>query len=137
MGRQCPQGRRRSRRHLERVQRGACPIQGRLLTREVTMKLRVWLLGAAVSLVAVPALAQDKTFNLRLSHWVPATHPLQKAMEEWGASVDKASGGTIKQRHGCHLLHVPTGGKTAGVVARAGPQGDDICCSHEPRQSTE
>jgi hypothetical protein len=34
--------------------------------------------------------------QLKLSHWVPATHPLQKAMEEWGASVEKASGGTIK-----------------------------------------
>ena len=37
------------------------------------------------------ALAQDKTFELKLSHWVPPTHPLQKAMEDWGASVEKAS----------------------------------------------
>ena len=47
-------------------------------------------------LLASPALAQDKTFDLKLSHWVPPTHPLQKAMEEWGASVEKASNGTIK-----------------------------------------
>lgn len=39
--------------------------------------------------------AQDKTFDLRISHWVPPSHPLQKALEEWGASVEKASGGTI------------------------------------------
>jgi len=44
------------------------------------------------------ALAQDKTFELKLSHWVPPSHPLQKALEEWGASVEKASGGTIKYK---------------------------------------
>jgi TRAP-type C4-dicarboxylate transport system substrate-binding protein len=44
------------------------------------------------------ALAQDKTFELKLSHWVPPTHPLQKALEEWGASVEKDSGGTIKYK---------------------------------------
>src|SRR3974390_507254 len=42
--------------------------------------------------------SQDKTFELRLSHWVPPTHPLQKAMEDWGASVEKASNGTIKYK---------------------------------------
>jgi TRAP-type transport system periplasmic protein len=60
------------------------------------MKVRTLLLGAALAALAVPAAAQDKPFNLKLSHWVPATHPLQKAMEEWGASVEKASNGTIK-----------------------------------------
>ena len=44
------------------------------------------------------AAAQDKTFELRLSHWVPPAHPLQKAMEEWGASIEKASNGTIKYK---------------------------------------
>jgi TRAP-type C4-dicarboxylate transport system substrate-binding protein len=44
------------------------------------------------------AQAQDKTFELKLAHWVPPAHPLQKAMEEWGASVEKASGGTIKYK---------------------------------------
>jgi TRAP-type C4-dicarboxylate transport system substrate-binding protein len=44
------------------------------------------------------ALAQDKTFELKLSHWVPPSHPLQKALEEWGASVEKDSGGTIKYK---------------------------------------
>jgi TRAP-type C4-dicarboxylate transport system substrate-binding protein len=41
------------------------------------------------------ALAQEKTFELKLSHWVPASHPLQKALEDWGAAVEKASGGTL------------------------------------------
>ena len=60
------------------------------------MKSSALLICAALAVLAVPASAQDKTFNLRLSHWVPATHPLQKAMEQWGASVEKASNGTIK-----------------------------------------
>jgi TRAP-type C4-dicarboxylate transport system substrate-binding protein len=33
-----------------------------------------------------------------LSHWVPASHPLQKALEEWGAAVEKDSGGTLKYK---------------------------------------
>src|ERR1700689_3301889 len=54
----------------------------------------------ALLLVAsvTPALAQEKTFELKLSHWVPASHPLQKSLEDWGAAVEKASGGTIKSR---------------------------------------
>src|SRR5260221_11901620 len=55
--------------------------------------------GLAVALLAAPpARAQDKTIELKLSHWVPPTHPLQKAMEEWGASIEKASNGTIKSK---------------------------------------
>ena len=46
--------------------------------------------------IASPASAQDKQIQLRLSHWVPPSHPLQKALEDWGASVEKASNGTIK-----------------------------------------
>jgi TRAP-type C4-dicarboxylate transport system substrate-binding protein len=45
---------------------------------------------------ATGALAQEKSFDLKLSHWVPPSHPLQKALEDWGTSVEKASGGTIK-----------------------------------------
>ena len=55
------------------------------------------LIAAAAALpAATSATAQDKTFDLRFSHWVPPTHPLQKAMEEWGASIEKASNGTLK-----------------------------------------
>src|SRR4051795_10745121 len=57
----------------------------------------IWGTSVACLLIgASAALAQDKTFDLKLSHWVPPSHPLQKAMEEWGASVEKASNGTIK-----------------------------------------
>jgi TRAP-type C4-dicarboxylate transport system substrate-binding protein len=51
------------------------------------------LIGAATG-----AFAQEKTIELKLSHWVPASHPLQKALEEWGAAVEKDSGGTLKYK---------------------------------------
>ena len=44
------------------------------------------------------AAAQDKTFELKLSHWVPPSHPLQKAIEDWAADIEKASNGTIKSK---------------------------------------
>ena len=62
------------------------------------MKLRMLMVGAALAALVSPAVAQDKPVNLKISHWVPATHPLQKAAEEWGASLEKASGGTIKSQ---------------------------------------
>ena len=52
------------------------------------------LLAASVT----PALAQDKSFDLKISTWVPASHPLQKAFEDWGAKVEKESDGTIKSK---------------------------------------
>ncbi|CAL74872.1 TrapT family, dctP subunit, C4-dicarboxylate periplasmic binding protein precursor [Bradyrhizobium sp. ORS 278] len=62
-----------------------------------TTPMRKTLLALALAAgVTTPALAQDKTFDLKISHWVPASHPLQKALEDWAASVEKASGGTIK-----------------------------------------
>jgi TRAP-type C4-dicarboxylate transport system substrate-binding protein len=62
------------------------------------MKPRAILLGAAIALSASVALAQDKQFDLRISHWVPPSHPLHKAMEEWGASIEQASNGSIKYK---------------------------------------
>ena len=55
------------------------------------------VLAAAVAAVigSGAAPAQEKTFELKLSHWVPASHPLQKALEDWGARVEKESGGTL------------------------------------------
>jgi TRAP-type C4-dicarboxylate transport system substrate-binding protein len=56
------------------------------------------LLLPIAAIWTAPTEAQDKTFDLKLSHWVPPSHPLQKALEEWGTSVEKASGGTIKYK---------------------------------------
>src|ERR1700761_9553679 len=53
------------------------------------------LLAALLAALASPAMAQEKTFDLKISHWVPASHPLQKSLEDWGAAVEKESGGTI------------------------------------------
>jgi TRAP-type C4-dicarboxylate transport system substrate-binding protein len=55
------------------------------------------LAGAmALSFVATGAIAQDKTFNLKLSYWVPPSHLLTPGYKEWAESVEKASNGTIK-----------------------------------------
>src|SRR6202167_699275 len=50
-------------------------------------------LGLAIGLSA--ASAQDKNFELKLSHWVPPSHPLQKAIQDWADDIQKASNGTI------------------------------------------
>src|ERR1700755_490449 len=60
-----------------------------------TVPMRKIFLALLLAASVTPALAQDKTFELKLSHWVPASHPLQKALEDWGAAVEKESGGTI------------------------------------------
>jgi hypothetical protein len=87
-----------------RAQCRQAPLSGHAFDEEETMPARrskhpfaMAICAAAGLLIATSAaLAQEKTFELKLSHWVPPTHPLQKAMEEWGASVEKASNGTIK-----------------------------------------
>src|SRR5438067_4866615 len=62
------------------------------------MSMRKTFVALLLAASVTSAFAQDKTFELKLSHWVPASHPLQKALEDWGAAVDKASGGTIKSK---------------------------------------
>src|SRR5881397_4440615 len=62
------------------------------------MSMRKTFLALLLAAAVTPALAQEKTFELKLSHWVPASHPLQKSLEDWGAAVEKASGGTIKSK---------------------------------------
>ena len=51
------------------------------------------LLGAGL---ALPALAQDKPIQLKISLWLPPAHPLVVTTKEWPASLEAASGGTIK-----------------------------------------
>ena len=53
-------------------------------------------LALALGLLALPAAAQDKTVDLKISIWLPPAHPLVPATKEWAASIEKASGGTIK-----------------------------------------
>src|SRR6202521_407922 len=49
----------------------------------------------AISALLAPAAAQDKPVHLKLSHWVPPSHPLQKALEDWGGSIQTATNGTV------------------------------------------
>ncbi len=51
--------------------------------------------AAIAALMCAPTGAMAKDFHLKISHWVPPSHPLQKALEDWAASVKKDSGGTI------------------------------------------
>jgi TRAP-type transport system periplasmic protein len=61
------------------------------------MKLARILLGAIAAVgFSISTNAQDKPIELKFSHWVPATHPIVKASEEWAQSITKASNGTIK-----------------------------------------
>ncbi len=61
-----------------------------------TASLTAAFAATALLLCGTPALqAQEQHFELKLSHWGPASHPIQKAFEDWGASVEKASNGTI------------------------------------------
>src|ERR1700694_1217492 len=62
------------------------------------MSMRKTFLALLLAAAVTPALAQEKTFELKLSHWVPASHPLQKSLEDWGAAVETESGGTIKYK---------------------------------------
>lgn len=50
---------------------------------------------AGATLLPAAAAAQDKAVSLKLAHWVPPSHPLHQAMQDWLASITKASGGTI------------------------------------------
>jgi TRAP-type C4-dicarboxylate transport system substrate-binding protein len=54
------------------------------------------LVAVAAGLLAGPALAQDKTVDLKISIWLPPAHPLVPASKEWADSITKASNGTIK-----------------------------------------
>lgn len=45
--------------------------------------------------MAVGALADDKPIELKISHWVPPSHPLQAAIQDWADSVTADSHGSI------------------------------------------
>ena len=63
-----------------------------------TMPMKKAILAMLLAASVTPALAQEKNFDLKISHWVPASHPLQKSLEDWAAAVEKDSGGTIKSK---------------------------------------
>jgi TRAP-type transport system periplasmic protein len=53
--------------------------------------------AAAATLITTSAFAQDKPVELKLAHWVPASHALAvTGFIPWAKSVEAASGGSIK-----------------------------------------
>jgi TRAP-type C4-dicarboxylate transport system substrate-binding protein len=42
-----------------------------------------------------PALAEEKPINLKISLWIPPSHPLVQSARDWAASMTKESGGSI------------------------------------------
>src|SRR5580704_18740935 len=81
-----------------RVDNSTIVMQHHQEHRRKGMKIGAAVLAAIAVGMASAAAAQDKTIELKLSHWVPPSHPLQKAMEDWGSSIEQASGGTIKYK---------------------------------------
>jgi TRAP-type transport system periplasmic protein len=60
------------------------------------MKKLLALVGVfAVFVFAGAAIAQDTPVNLKFSHWVPPSHPLQPAFEAWAKSINEESHGSI------------------------------------------
>ena len=61
------------------------------------MRAKLILVSAVLLLAGgLPAFAEDKTVELKISHWVPPTHPLQPALEAWAKSLQEEAQGTIK-----------------------------------------
>src|SRR5580704_10457578 len=65
-------------------------------TMDGIRQAKLWGL-AALSLVfcVASAAAQDKPIELKLSHWVPPSHPLQAAIQAWADDIKKESNGSI------------------------------------------
>ena len=58
--------------------------------------MRKLVLALLFAASITPTFAQDKTVTLKASLWVPPAHPLVPATQQWAASIQQASGGSIK-----------------------------------------
>jgi TRAP-type C4-dicarboxylate transport system substrate-binding protein len=54
------------------------------------------VLGLLLAACALPAAAQDKPVNMKVSIWLPPAHPLVPATKAWADDIEKSSGGSIK-----------------------------------------
>lgn len=59
-----------------------------------------WIAGMAAGVLAaltLPGLAraEDQKVELKLAHWLPPAHPLQKSVEAWAASIQADSHGSL------------------------------------------
>jgi len=61
------------------------------------MNARHFAAAALLALsVSSPVAAADSSVTLRLSYFLPPSHPLQRSFQEWVAGIEKASDGTLK-----------------------------------------
>ena len=60
-----------------------------------TLTLTFSAVTTALLLAALPAGAQDKPVQIKMSSWVPAQHPLNPALQAWADDIKKESNGTI------------------------------------------
>lgn len=72
------------------------------ISRAIAAGWRRWLrlpamvlAGVACLAATAPARADDKPVQLKLSHWLPPSHPLQASIQEWIDSIKKDSNGTV------------------------------------------
>src|SRR6478735_4385015 len=61
--------------------------------KKLVLALAIGLMGSSA---LAPTMAQEKPVDLRISIWLPPAHSLVPASKEWAASIEKASGGSIK-----------------------------------------
>jgi TRAP-type C4-dicarboxylate transport system substrate-binding protein len=66
--------------------------------KKMRTSMFVRILALAMSLVFCAAHAAAKDIELKLSHFLPPSHPLHKAMEDWGESISRASNGSIRYK---------------------------------------
>ena len=59
------------------------------------MHARAMALVALLALSTPHAEAQEGAVKLSLSHFMPSSHPLHKALQDWATSIEQASRGTI------------------------------------------
>lgn len=72
-------------------------VRGRFSAiRRVCAALALLLISTLALEIGVPAFAEDKEVDLRLSLWVPPAHPLTAAAKAWAEDIATASNGTIK-----------------------------------------
>ena len=72
-------------------------VRGRFSAiRRVCAALALLLISTLALGIGVPAFAEDKEVDLRLSLWVPPAHPLTAAAKAWAEDIATASNGTIK-----------------------------------------
>lgn len=67
------------------------------------------ILALSIHISVGSALAQEKTFTLKVTNFLPTSHQISLALDQWGKDLEKATNGRVKVR----MYH---GGTLAGAV---------------------